>query len=453
MIKDLYPYQQQALYDAVLNNYLMNFDCGLGKTVTAIEVGEAFLKQDLLGRRSSDHKGRVLAVVPKRLIPQWAKAIHEQTGRGVTSIPTGIVFDPKKLEGWVVTHYEVLTSTAGKLLQKVMWDAHISDECHYIRNRSAKRTLATKRIRSFRRIGLTATPLDKAPDELWSILNWFDPRKWSSYWNFVKMYCELEEVPPWLLKNRVSAVTSVVGAKESALPLLAKEVKPYFARVLKEEVAPWLPAINIQKVPVDMNLRQQKLYLDVTRADDIIVESDDIDLYVPTVLSRITKLQQITSFAFEKMPSEKIRWAIEYRKDNPREPMIFFTKFVRTGQILAKEFGCEFITANSGLPEKFIAGRTGTVVGTIDAMGEGIDGLQRADTAVFVDQHWSSIKMTQAISRIHRLGIVNPKNVIYLYCPKTYDEEVLKSVEEKWTTQELVYHYLKGEPYDNRQNT
>ena len=449
---ELYPYQQKALYASVLNHHLMNFDCGLGKTVTAIELGEAFLKQNMIAMTSHSHKGRVLVTAPKRLVLQWAKVIHEQTGRGVTVIPSGIMYDPKKLEGWVITHYEVMNSKTGRPLRSVMWDVHIVDEAHYMCNRKAARTRAVKAIDSFRRIALTATPLDKAPDELWSILNWFEPRKWTSYWNFVQKYCDIEEVPPWLVKGR-SAVMSVVGAKEANLPLLAEEMKPYFTRVLKEEAAPWLPELTVQKVPVEMSIRQQRVYLDVVRADDIIVESDNIELYVPNVLSRIVKLQQITSGAIQGVPSEKVRWAIDYRNDNPNEVMMFFTRFVLTGKALADRFGCEFVTAGSELPKDFIEGRSNTVVGTIDAMGEGIDGLQRAKTAVFVDQHWSSRKMTQAVSRVHRLGIKEGKNVVYLYCPKTYDEMVLKSIEEKWTTQELVYSYLKGEPNDNTGDT
>ena len=83
------------------------------------------------------------------------------------------------------------------------------------------------------------------------------------------------------------------------------------------------------------------------------------------------------------------------------------------------------------------------MVGTIDAMGEGLN-LQWAKNAVFIDSHWSTIKMTQAVDRIHRIDIKESKN-IYLLWSTPEDKLVLDALDRKWSEAELVYHFLQLE--------
>ena len=84
------------------------------------------------------------------------------------------------------------------------------------------------------------------------------------------------------------------------------------------------------------------------------------------------------------------------------------------------------------------------MVGTIDAMREGLN-LQIADTAIFLDQHWSSTKMKQAVDRIHRINITNTKHIIHLYHKGTVDELILKALDKKWSDKELVERFLRKE--------
>jgi SNF2 family DNA or RNA helicase len=81
------------------------------------------------------------------------------------------------------------------------------------------------------------------------------------------------------------------------------------------------------------------------------------------------------------------------------------------------------------------------LIGTIAAMGEGLN-LQRASTAIFVDQEWSTIKMTQAYDRIHRLDITEPKVIYLLHCANTVDNLILEALTNKWSQTELVYAAL-----------
>src|SRR2546428_13496177 len=66
------------------------------------------------------------------------------------------------------------------------WFHVIGDEIHKIKNRKAQVTRALKKIKTANKLGLSGTPADNSPQDLWSILNWLYPKTFSSYWRFYK---------------------------------------------------------------------------------------------------------------------------------------------------------------------------------------------------------------------------------------------------------------------------
>jgi SNF2 family DNA or RNA helicase len=107
---------------------------------------------------------------------------------------------------------------------------------------------------------------------------------------------------------------------------------------------------------------------------------------------------------------------------------------------LAELYDGDLIVGGDRRIDRFEAGTTRLLFGTIDAMGEGLN-LQQARIAIFLDSHWSATKMTQAIDRIHRITADEAK-VIYLLHSCREDKMVLDALDHKWTEEELVYHYL-----------
>jgi SNF2 family DNA or RNA helicase len=437
-MKTLYRYQRETEHRAFKSNLFIAFEPGLGKTVTAIELGK-----DVMASPALVNANAVLVICPKRLRLQWIAMIQEQDPvTPITMIETGMVFKGRELTGWVVAHYEAVVSTQQYLRQRA-WGLVIVDEAHHIKNRKALRTKAVRTIEAIRKVALTAVPMDRSPAELWSVLNWLFPQTYRSYWNFVEKYCSMEAVPPWLTGGKYAGASKIIGTKNEEE--LAEELAPFFVRYTKQQVAPELPARTVTKVPVEMYPEQEALYNKIARAKDIVVD----ELIIPNVLARITKLQQVTSDPLAAnlgvMSSAKCDWVAEYLEDNPDISVVVFTRFRATAKALAARFECEYVVGGTEEWPEFLDGRTRVITGTIAAMGEGIDGLQKADTAIFVDQEWSTTLMANAMDRIHRLGIIAPKQIILLYCPHTKDELVLRALDEKWTNQQLVYHYLEQE--------
>ena len=65
-MKYLYPFQEEVLPKMAETNFLLADDCGLGKTVTAVEFG----------KRTA--QGPILVICPRLVKAWWAQEIQEQ---------------------------------------------------------------------------------------------------------------------------------------------------------------------------------------------------------------------------------------------------------------------------------------------------------------------------------------------------------------------------------------
>ena len=86
----------------------------------------------------------------------------------------------------------ILRNRNGEYLLQLSPQILVVDECHYIKNRSAKRTkkLRTKRMKDIpHRIAISGTPLVNRPAELWPTLNLVRPDLYPSFLLFAFRYC------------------------------------------------------------------------------------------------------------------------------------------------------------------------------------------------------------------------------------------------------------------------
>jgi SNF2 family DNA or RNA helicase len=84
-----------------------------------------------------------------------------------------------------------------------------------------------------------------------------------------------------------------------------------------------------------------------------------------------------------------------------------------------------------GLVE-FTSGKVQLFLATTGAGGEGIDGLQIADTCIFLQRPWSAVQSAQAEDRLHRVGQeAGSVTYIDLVTRGTIEERVMEALEEK----------------------
>ena len=423
-------YQLKAARIAAGRNILLADECGLGKTLTALLAIQQY---------APDRHSQSLAVCPLRLVEQW-KDEASRAGVKAFVLPYGwpiTLFN--KLDGLYITHYENLRNADTLMsLRAVPWDVIIVDEAHRIKNRDAVQTKAIKSLYAGRKIAITGTPMEKSPADLWSILNWLYPNSYSSYWRFVNRFIDVADT---YFGKKFKGVKNEKG--------LAQQLATIMVRRTKQEVEPELPPKILQIVEVSMTNSQKAAYDAIDKAKDILVDvGDRIPLLVANVLSKMTKLQQISSTPRTlDIPagSGKLDWLMDWLGDNEGVRVVMFTRFRQTAVAIAEAItseDCDIIMG--GMPVKidgFLSGRKYHLVGTIDAMGEGLN-LQIADVAIFVDLHWSTLKMTQAIDRIHRIGITGPK-LIYFLLSGDIDYLIYKALDRKWSILDLVLEASK----------
>lgn len=431
-MKTLYPFQQVAVEVGMLRPLLLADECGLGKTITAIEIAK---------RRMNELEGPTLIIAPLRTREQWRQELAGQDPDRKCYI-----LDTSHLEvrsnAYHITHYEAIRTLAN-LFDPIIWTTIIVDEAHRIKNRKALCTKAIKQLSARRRIALTGTPLEKTPADLWSLLNWLYPGYFNSYWRFHDRYVQTEPIFRGGAMYRKD-----VGGKN--LDELMNEIKYFMLQRTKKEVAPQLPEKIETVVPLRMSNEQLELYDTIATSSDIEVAIGQSvsPLIITNVMSQIIKLQQVASWPGRLLdvpvPSCKLDWLDDFLDDNPEEPVVVFTVFRETAIGLAERYqdatlligGSDWQNA-----EDFLQKRKRILIGTIATMSEGLN-LQRARTAVFFDLHWSSIKMRQAIDRVHRIDIKEPKQIIYLIASPV-DDLVFKAFTTKMELVDLVRKFLE----------
>jgi len=429
---ELRKYQQEAI-DAIMHapgGFILGDACGLGKTATAVSYGRQ--------RCQSIARPQYLAIVPKTLRSQWEDEIHDWD----PDIPVHqVLFNgPVIGEGWFIAHYEQLTTAGGlpTYLNRV-WDLVVVDEAHRIKNPTTLRSKAVRKFEAAMKLCLTGTPMEKSPLNLWPMLNWHDRREFRSLGAFRARYVEMDV--NW------AGYPVMVGPKN--LADLAQRLKGRFLARTKEQVAPEMPKLQIVKVKCPPDASQEWVHKAITEADDIIVEVGNKELVIQNTLVKIVRCQQLASFppilGFNDTKGAKTAWLREWLSDNPDIPAVIFTKFRETAQYLHSEFGGELCIGGAPATGAFRSGEVRLVFATIAYAGEGFN-FPRAEAAIFVDQEWSTIKMSQALDRIHRIGAYQdiPKTA---YMLQTFPEDrlVYRAFTEKWSEVTMVSKYLTGD--------
>jgi SNF2 family DNA or RNA helicase len=182
----LKPYQMDglrwlvSLWENGLSGILGD-EMGLGKTIQVVSL-IAFL-------RTTSTAGPFLIAGPLATLPNWMNEFK----KWLPSCPVVLYHgnkeerarirrecmhtsDMKKMTfPVVVTSFEICMIDRGHL-EQYQWQYIILDEGHRIKNRNCKLVKELKAIRSVSRLLLTGTPIQNSLEELWSLLNFVNPR-------------------------------------------------------------------------------------------------------------------------------------------------------------------------------------------------------------------------------------------------------------------------------------
>lgn len=399
---------------------------GYGKTVEAVKYCEA------------REARRVLVIAPKIVLHQWAKELKQwwdfANDDNIFIRPTHITKDADQI---VLVNYEKMIQP--KYLQQLKmfcWDVVILDEAHRIKNRESMRTRSAKSIPTKHKVALTGTPVLNRPDDLWSLLNWFDDYYSSkSYWNFVNAFCKQEDT---FWGNKIIGLTT----DKDRIKLLNDTLS--MISIYNDDLHLTQGKLIIP-IDIEMGTKQQKLYDNVKK---LVLDQLPECVSVVNGLSQVIRLQQVTSNCgkFDISDNPKFNWIRDLLDDNPYDKIVVFSKFAETvvalNNFLKAGGDVEVATIHGGIDDReaekemFINDpKCRVITGTLGAMGVGVDGLQHASSiVVFLDRDWSPAINEQAEDRVNRSGQPNMVKVYLLNAIKSIDSKVgvmlMKKIED-----------------------
>jgi SNF2 family DNA or RNA helicase len=325
-------------------------------------------------------------------------------------------------------------------------DALVVDEAHYIRYRKTIRTEAVKKLGAYakHRYALTGTPAVKDGYDIWSILNFLYPKKFTSYWQFLERYFELKE-DMWSKSKKPTGKYVRQEALEDILSMISTNRK-------RAEVMDWLPDKQYTTIPIELTPKQQKVY-DKVKEEFVYEEDGEVMIDCPSHLSQLTRLRQVClapSTLGIKAPSAKEEFLLEWLENNP-EPVIVFSNFTsylkqlsNTLESKLKEGVVVIHGEMSGAQKQnsvhaFQNGQSRILLANIIAAGTGFT-LDRATTTIFLDKAWNPTDNLQAEDRM--VPVSKERNhkmdVISLVAAGTYDEYIDLLLQNKYDIIEVI---------------
>lgn len=440
----LTDYQKEAWHwSATREGSLLWWACGAGKTLAAILwllngtrqerkliVTRAPAKQqwrfqiaqytDLEATVLSGFTARMLLdeeciIISWEMLPYWRQAIEQWAQGGTLSI----VWDEiHKGKSWRrKERYVTGLGTTG-------W--------RYMDNRvAAAAQLARK---ATRRIGLTATPIQDRRMDLWGQLDLVEPGKHKTSFHWAKRYC--------------AATQGAYGGLDTTGKSNCEELKQTLAklthRVPYAEMAKALPPKRRQLIRIGRD-EQSKTPGFVTELRNAAAKGKQHlfearlqqcaaakrSWITETVYDLASAGQKVTVFTGRRKDCEKLASAIRKKLKKNKDVTVW------------SGHGGDSLTARQQMVHEYAnCDKGGVFVGTTDAFGEAIDGLQNTDTAIFALLPWTPGLVTQAEGRFSRHGSTRPVLISYIIAEGTVDEHVADVLLSKL---EMVQHTLDDE--------
>lgn len=405
-------------------------DMGLGKTIQGI--GLAALKYP--------SSGHIICVVPKSNLYHWKREFKKHAGITAEVLEGRKPYKPQRKV--IIINYEVLAWWVNYLTRLDPYML-ILDECHYVKNMEAKRTIAcdqlAQEVKAF--VALSGTPVENAPAEFFPVLHMAKPRKFSSWNEYAWSFCDPK--PGW------RGMWDYTGA--SNLKKLHRITSKFSIRRLKKDVEKDLPKKQRIVIPVDIDNRKEYKHardhflnwLRTKEGASAVKRAQGAQALV-----RMGKLKQLA--AHGKMDFV-INWIENFLEETDQKLVVFaIHKPIIRELRRAFKHTAVFITGKTKPKDRLINvdrfvldKRIRLAIGNLKAMGTGVDGFQKkCSKTLTIELGWNNTMHEQSEDRVLRIGQTSKSVENYYIVGKDTIEEWL--LELNHMKQKNVDEILEG---------
>ena len=402
-------------------------DMGLGKTVQTLAA---------LLQRAPD--GPALVVAPTSVVANWADEarrfaptlnVKHYAGPAAVRAPLLEALVPFDL---VVTTYGVLQNDAEQL-GAVEWHSAVLDEAQAIKNPTAKRTRAARRLNAAFRVVTTGTPIQNNLMDLHSLFNFVNPGLLGSQEHF----------------RRNFGMPIERDNDADAHARLRRLIAPFVLRRLKADVLDDLPERTEITLHVGMSSEEATLYealrqkaveeLEAARSEGPEVGEGARRVQVLAHLMRLRLACCNPKLVLESGAPASSKLAtfattLEELLENRHKVLVFsqFVMHLKLVEEYLQSADVKYQYLDGSTPAKarreridaFQAGEGEVFLISLKAGGVGLN-LTAADYVIHMDPWWNPAVEDQASDRVHRIGQTRPVTIYRLVTEGTIEEQIV----------------------------
>lgn len=395
-------------------------DMGLGKTVQTI----SFLASEL---EDNPNLKPVLIITPASLLYNWQSELE----KFAPAIPVTVLHGTKQsrmAEMEEMKRGHVYLISYPSLRQDIVHFADVAfssviiDESQAIKNYHTKASQAVRALKRNHVFALSGTPLENSIDELWAIFQTLMPGFFPSLRKF----------------------------KEIPYDNIAKMIRPFLLRRLKQDVVKELPDKIETNLYSELTDEQKTIYLAYLEKIQADLEASNGNAGEERIklLAGLTRLRQICcdpSLFVENYQGESGKLlqlfdTIQTARENGKRILLFsqFTGMLGIIRQKLEEEGQPLFYMDGKTPSKtrldmvnaFNEGENDIFLISLKAGGTGLN-LVGADTVILYDLWWNPAVEEQATGRAHRIGQKRVVQVFRMITKGTIEERIFELQKKK----------------------
>jgi len=413
---ELKPFQRAGVrYLLAQRRAFLADEQGLGKTIEAIATIEA------------DGAYPAVVVCPASLKLNWLRELERWLPhRSAQALVGSRGGTPIAGADITVVNYDIVAARLQELCALAP-SALVLDESHHCKNAAAKRTQAVQRLsavvpREGLVLALSGTPVVNRPAELISQL---------------RILGRLEDF------GSGARFGQRFRGPDAHLRLHWHLRARCFARRLKADVLPQLPAKTRAVVPVELDNEPEYRLAErdlVAWLQTQPLDLRELDAKVAAALraERLVRLNALKLLAARGKLHAALTWIHDFCSSGER--LVVFAHHREIQRTVLERFpqalhilGEDSHSARDSAVQAFQAAdgpENQLIVCSIEVAGQGLT-LTRSSNVVFLELDWTPAKHDQAEDRCHRIGQLDAVNASYLLAADTVDETISTLLERK----------------------